>query len=244
MGVRYSGRLTASSLHHSPKIDTKDLKFYIDISNRISFTPGSAVLNSVTNGSLNIYNSPSYTSDSLIFNGTNQSAYTNNHSISDINICTINLWIKFYSTPLSTPSYIPFWVSDSSGRMIFIYTAPNLDYILLCTENKSINKKIYFSQNFESNKWYNISIVKNGSNFTVYQDLNINTSQESNEGYIGLWNIYNNSLSIGSGLFAGDPVAYCPMEIAKLYIYGSLYSNQQIKNHYNVYKSKFNIGQV
>jgi hypothetical protein len=241
MGVRYSGRLTASSLHHSPKIDTKDLKFYIDISNRISFTPGSTVLNSTSNGSLNIYNSPSYTSDSLIFNGTNQSAYTNNHSISDINICTINLWIKFYSTPLSTQSYIPFWVSDSSGRMIFIYTALNLDYILLCTENKSINKKIYFLESFRSNKWYNISIVKNGSDFLVYQDLAINRFQESDEGYIGLWNTYNNSLSLGAGLFAGDPVAYSPVEIAKFYIYGVNYSIEQIKNHYNVYKSKFNI---
>jgi hypothetical protein len=244
MGVRYSGRLKASNLHHSPKIDTKDLKFYIDISNRICFTPGSTVLNSITNGSLNIYNSPSYTSDSLIFNGADQSAYTNNHSISDINVCTINLWIKFYSTLLTTPSYIPFWVSDSSGRMIFIYTAPNLNYILLCTENKSINKKIYFSQTFQSNKWYNISILKNGSNFIAYQDLNINTLQESNQGYVGLWNTYNNSLSLGAGLFAGDPVDYCPVEISKFYIYGVNYSNQQIKNHYNVYKSKFNIAQV
>lgn len=241
MGVRYSGRLTGSNLHHSPKIDTKDLIFYIDVSNRISFTPESTVLNSITNGSLNIYNSPSYTSDSLIFNGTNQSAYTNNHSISDINTCTINLWMKFYSTPLSTPSYIPFWVSDSSGRMIFIYTAPNLDYILLCTENKSINKKIYFSQNFTSNKWYNVSILKNGNDFIAYQDSNMNTLQESDEGYIGLWNTYNHSLSLGAGLFAGDPVAYCPVEISKFYIYGVNYSNQQIKNHYNIYKSKFNI---
>lgn len=241
MGVRYSGRLTGSNLHHSPKIDTKDLIFYIDISNRVSFIPGSTVLNSTSNGSLNIYNNPSYTSDSLIFNGTNQSAYTSNHTISDINICTINLWIKFYPTLSSTPSYIPFWVSDNSGKMIFIYTAPNLNYILLCTENKSINKKIYFTQSFQSNKWYNISIVKNGNDFIAYQNLDINLTQESNEGYIGLWNIYNRHLSLGTGLFAGDPIAYCPVEISKFYIYGIDYSNQQIKNHYNIYKSKFNI---
>ena len=240
MGVKYYGRLRASNLHHSPKIDIKDLIFYIDISNRNSFAPGSAVIKSIVNNDLNLYNSPSYTSDSLIFNGTNQSAY-GVHSISDITKCTINLWIKLSPTSLPTPSYIPFWVSDSSGRMIFIYTAPNLDYILLCTENKAINKKVYFQESFQSNRWYNISIVKNGNNFVVYQNLNMNLSQVTDEGYIGLWNIYANNLSIGSGLFQGAPIAYCPIEIAKFYIYGIDYSNQQIKNNYNVYKSKFNI---
>jgi hypothetical protein len=231
------------NFHHSPKIETKNLKFYIDISNKKSFIPGSTTLNSIVNRNLNLYNNPSYTKDSLIFNGTNQSAY-GIHSISDISKCTINLWIKLSSTPLPTPSYIPFWVSDSNGKMIFIYIAPNLDYILLCTEDKTINKKIYFNQSFQFNRWYNISIVKNGNNFVAYQDLNINTSQVTDQGYTGIWNIYANNLSIGSGLFQGDPIAYCPMEIAKFYIYDINYSNSDITKHYNVYKSKFNIGQV
>jgi hypothetical protein len=84
-------------------------------------------------------------------------------------------------------------------------------------------------------------MVRNGNNLAAYQDLNINLSQVTDQGYIGIWNAYSNYLSIGSGLFQGVPIAYCPMEIAKFYIYGTDYSNQQIKNHYNVYKSKFNI---
>jgi hypothetical protein len=231
------------NFHHSPKIETKNLKFYIDISNKKSFIPQSTTLNSIVNRNLNLYNNPSYTKDSLIFNGINQSAY-GIHSISDIRKCTINLWIKLSSTPLPTPSYIPFWISDSSGRMIFIYTAPNLDYILLCTENKTLNKKVYFAKSFQSDTWYNISIVKNGNDFVAYQDLNINTSQLTDQGYTGVWNIYSNYLSIGSGLFQGDPIAYCPMEIAKFYIYDTNYSNSDITKHYNVYKSKFNIGKV
>lgn len=228
------------NFHHSPKIDTRNLKFYIDISNKNSFVPESTILKSIVNNNLNIYNSPSYASDYLIFNGTNQSAY-GIHTISDITKCTINLWIKLSPTSLPTPSYIPFWISDSNGKMIFIYTAPNLDYILLCTEDKTINKKIYFQRVFQSNIWHNISIVKNGNNFVAYQDLNINLSQVTDQGYSGIWNVYTNYLSIGSGLFQGAPIAYCPMQIAKFYIYGIDYSNQQIKNHYNVYKSKFNI---
>jgi len=228
------------NFHHSPKIETKNLKFYIDISNKKSFIPGSTILNSVVNGNLNLYNSPSYTKDSLIFNGTNQAAY-GTHNILDLNKCTINLWIKFYPTTLNTPSYIPFWVSDNNGKMIFLYTAPNLNYVILSTENKNINKKVFFNANFNTNEWYNLSIIRNGNNFILYQNLNQDIFQETNEGYIGIWNIYDQSLSLGCGLFQGSPRSYCPIEIAKFYIYDIDYSNSDITKFYNVYKSKFNI---
>jgi hypothetical protein len=228
------------ALHHSPKINIKNLRFYIDISNKKSFVPNASVINSVFNRSISTYNNPSYTGDSLIFDGISQSAY-GVHTINSINQSTINIWLKFNSTSLNTPSYIPFWLSDASGRMIFIYTAPNLNYFVFCTENKSSNKRVYFANNFQPNQWYNLSIIKNENNFLYYRNLELSYLQDSIEGYLGLWNIYNQHISFGAGLFQGQPINHCPIEIAKFYLYDTVYSITDLTNLYNVYKSKFNI---
>jgi len=228
------------ALHHSPKVITKNLRFYIDISNKKSFNPNLPLINSVVNTSIPIYNAPSYTGDSLKFNGTNQSAY-GTHTLASINQSTINIWLKFNYVDPNASNCIPFWVSDASGRMIFIYTAPNLNYFTICTENKSLNRRIFFPTNFQSNRWYNLSIIRNGNTFLYYRDLELAVSEEVVEGYVGLWNIYNQYISFGAGLFQGAPVNYCPVEIAKFYIYDIIYTNSDITKLYNVYKSKFNI---
>jgi hypothetical protein len=86
------------------------------------------------------------------------------------------------------------------------------------------------SRNTPINQWLNLSIVKNGTSFTYYQNGSVITTATSS--------ISKNSAKFNLG---GDPTEYMRGNIADVAVYQRALTATEVSNNFNATKSRFGL---
>ena len=139
------------------------------------------------------------------FTGTNASTkyFRNlNHGVSSVANCTLSIWLKMPSVAVN--HNIPFWISDSASRMFFIDTRSDYNWLQICTETFSLNRKPSASQSqIADGNWHHIVARRNNSSGCSLFIDNVAISVSQQNGYGG-WGISPNDLTIGASLDSGN----------------------------------------
>jgi hypothetical protein len=125
-----------------------------------------------------------------------------NHGVSSIANCTLSIWLKMPSVAVN--HNIPFWISDSANRMFFIDTRSDYNWLQICTETFSLNRRPSTSQSqVADGNWHHIVAMRNNSSgCSLYID-NVAISVSQQNGYGG-WGISNNDMTLGASLDNGN----------------------------------------
>ena len=226
------------SLNHSPKIVTDGLVLCLDAASRKSY-PGSGTTWFDRSGNGNngtLVNGVGYNSGNggnLVFDGVDDfvnlgTSLTNNF----INI-TVSCWV---------------YVINNTGRQDIVTKYPFINGWLLYYSNNTNkfgvdgreNTSLYIScvsENiFNVNKWYNIVFTKQGSNWKLYVNNQLENNTIAGSGSIPFDN--NGIFAIGALPVNGD---YGNHQIAQVSIYNRALSINEIKQNFNATRGRYGI---
>ena len=232
MGIVYKGKSTINKgIKNMPQMISDNLKLCYTLS---SYSGANSIKNLIKNENLTLNNSPVINS-SFNFNGVNQSI-TGSHSGIDLTNSTIDLWMKIGSEGSSTRK-VPFYISDTSSKFIFIDASPNVNYLQVNTEVKNINVRSTNSLQYPS-KFFNLTVVRTSSEIKVLLNSFL-VNLTLNEGYTGAWNPGVNLVSLGASIFANVPQDFFSGSLYQVRVYDKALTELQILENYTSWKGKF-----
>jgi hypothetical protein len=232
MGIVYKGKCTLNKgIINMPQMVSDNLKLCYTLS---SYSGTNSIRNLIKNEYLTLNNSPVINS-SFNFNGVDQSI-TGSHSGIDLTNSTIDLWMKIESQGSSTRK-VPFYISDTSSKFIFIDVSPNVDYLQVNTESKNINIRSSSFLQYPS-KFFNLTIVRTSSEIQVLLNSFL-VNSILNEGYTGAWNPGVNLISLGASIFANTTQDFFSGSLYQVRVYDRALNELEIAENYTSWKGKF-----
>lgn len=227
------------SVFSGPEIVNDSLMLQLDAGNTRSYPgSGSAWTDlSTRTASSTLYNSPTFTSNFLTFNGSTQ------YAIAPINLNftqgTISMWV--YPT-----------AANDNNFCVYTNNAPTSGYthqLGISTTNKL---KVYIYDNgatlarlstgtttLSINTWYNFSLVwLNGSYFKGY----INGVEETTSALTAAWAFGSNFwLGSNTGGGSGAPAAFFAGRISTTFVYNRALTPSQLLQNFEALRSRFNV---
>jgi len=228
---------------NGPGIITNGLVLALDASDKLSYLGSGTTWTDISGNGNNITlaNGPTFNSangGNFIFDGTNDYGNNTSTSITSIQYCTVNMWIKDSVSTIAHRG--PFWISDSSSRMLFLDIRSDQSHFQINTETKANNRKASSNQTqLVNGNWHNVVITRDNSTLGGYID-NTSISLTQNDGYGG-WGIGTNDLSVGSFMDSGAIYSYWAGTIGNISIYNRVLSATEILQNYNATKSRFGL---
>jgi hypothetical protein len=225
------------------QIVTLGLALNLDAADKNSY-PGSGTAWNDTSGygrNITLANGPTFNSangGNLVFDGTNDYGNNTSTNITSIQYCTINMWIKDSVSTIAHRG--PFWISDSSSRMLFLDIRSDYSHFQISTETKANNRRASSNQTqLVNGNWHNVVITRNDSTLGGYID-NTSISLTQEDGYGG-WGIGTNDFSVGSFMDNGNIYSYWAGTIGSISIYNRVLSPSEILQNYTVQRKRFGI---
>jgi hypothetical protein len=224
----------------APVVDSS-LKLWLDAAQTTSY-PGTGTTWTDLSGNGNtgtFVNGPTYTSGSVVFDGTNDYVLANNTSLNS----------QFSTTSVSHFS----WVYPTGAGVLVSelgQTAPNSGYhdsnieinasgaFSFSTWHGSLTNKVV-SSNLSFNTWYYVGFTYNGTNLIGYVNgVSAVTSGTISRATPGA-NLYYaiahaDSTNLGDGTFSN-------MRFGGMQIYNTALSNENVLTNYNAQKSRFGL---
>jgi len=227
------------AFRYSPKIVTDGLVLYLDAANTKSYVSGSTLWNDLSIGGNNgrLTNGPTFTSSNggaIVFDSTDDMVIVPNNS--NLNLCsitnwTISVWIKLTDNTGAYNCIIAQWPQGADDAWLLAHSNGTVGFVWA-----PFTVSVYmFSSNtpLVVGNWTHIVLVKNGSNFTLYQNLSIvgsatNSSTKSSNYQIEIGRYGGNSNYIGA-------------QYSNIIIQHKALSQDEILQNYNATKSRFGL---
>jgi hypothetical protein len=208
------------------KIVTDGLVLALNAADRNSYVSGSTVWNDVSGNGNNgtLTNGPAFNSGSggsIVFDGTNDYAATT-YTQPAYDTGTSFTWSVWTNPDAS-----------STTRPIIGNRGTNLNFCKLTRSGFEYYPSI-INYSMTANVWQNMSIVKNGTLFTYYQNgvsvttMTSSTTKSANSFYIG-------------GDPTSSPAEYSQGYIANVMVYHRALSASEVLQNYNAQKSRFGL---
>jgi hypothetical protein len=227
------------SFNYSPKIITDGLVLCLDAANTKSYPGSGTVWSDLSRGGNNgtLTNGPTFNSangGSIVFDSTNDMAtipYNNDFNLCSITNWTISIWIKLTDIIGSFNCLIGQWPQDGDDAWLLAHTNGIVGFIWAP-----------FSRNnymFQSNtplvvgNWTNVVLVKNGSNFTLYQNT-------TSVGTFTNASTKSSSYRVELGRY-GRSSSYIGAQYSTVVINHRALSATEVLQNYNATKSRFGL---
>jgi hypothetical protein len=233
-----------------PNIVTDGLVLCLDAASHKSY-PGSGTTwydlsGNGNNGTLT--NGPTFSDNSLVFDGSNDYSVSGTLEGSFTNFSVI-VW--FYPTSITnyenvidcnyayngtTGNIGPRLEIDSGGGLRWIYSQDT-------TSNSNFYSHYSLGSGLVANKWYHVAITYNGSSNSSVSYYNGNSSGNSRglvgsaTGFLGSFT----NVNIGRGFSLGGVERYFTGKISNSLIYNRTISSEEVLQNYNATKSRFGL---
>lgn len=164
--------------------------------------------------------------------------FDTNNNIDDITQSTVSYWSRM--TDQTGDGKGPFFISDSTGKAIFLSTRADQNYFHVLIETGSICQMPSTSQSqLVDGNWHSIDIVRSGLTLTCYIDGQVIPT--SNETGFGSWNVGTNNTVLG-GLADNNAIyRYLDCDIACFKIYNRPISKQEIERNFQMQRNRFGV---
>ena len=161
-----------------------------------------------------------------------------NNKIDDITQSTVSYWMR--QTDHTGDGRGPFFISDSTGKGIFMQTRADRNYFHMCIETASICPQATSAQTqLIDGNWHAIDITRNGQTVTGYIDGELIPT--SNQTGYGSWNMGTNNTMLG-GLADNNAIyRYLDCDIACFKIYNRPISKQEIERNFQMQRNRFGV---
>lgn len=220
-----------------PDLATNKLILHVDAANSRSYSGSGNTINDLSglNQSGTLTNGPTFSNGLLTFNKASSQyiEFGDSDNFSFINnIFTMSFWVKFNSTGIqgvigkrgSPWEYSIF--ANPSGTLNFVCWGINGDGVYAT------------STSFSSGIWYNFAWASDGTNAYLYTNGNwINTVVKSG------FSMGNTAqpLRFGAGGNAATGLVYLDGVMSNFSLYNRCLTENDIKQNYNAFRSRFNI---
>jgi len=231
-------------LNYNPAAVIHGLVMYMDITNTRSYSGSGNTIYNLANGGIagTIVSGISYDTDNrknLNFNGSSGYMFSNNTSMdfstSDFTIQTtvkLNGLSNGFSNAYGSVICAGAALTNNSSILQFVGTATSHYAIGLWHQPTSTT--IGRNYNFQTNKIYNIAVVKNTTQVEFFVDgASIGTTSSSN-----FFNFTANGFAVGRWYFSGYE-QYLKGNIYELKAYNRALSNDEIAQNYNAIRGRF-----
>jgi hypothetical protein len=231
-------------LNYNPAAVIHGLVMYMDITNTRSYSGSGNTIYNLANGGIagTIVSGISYDTDNrknLNFNGSSGYMFSNNTSMdfstSDFTIQTtvkLNGLSNGFSNAYGSVICAGAALTNNSSILQFVGTATSHYAIGLWHQPTSTT--IGRNYNFQTNKIYNIAVVKNTTQVEFFVDgASIGTTSSSN-----FFNFTANGFAVGRWYFSGYE-QYLKGNIYELKAYSRALSNEEIAQNYNATRGRF-----
>ena len=161
-----------------------------------------------------------------------------NNNIDDITQSTVSYWMR--QTDHTGDGRGPFFISDSTGKGIFMQTRADRNYFHMCIETASICPQATSAQTQLINgNWHAIDITRNGQTVTGY--INGELVPTSNQTGYGSWNMGTNNTVLG-GLADNNAIyRYLDCDIACFKIYDRPLTKPEIERNFQMQRNRFGV---
>jgi hypothetical protein len=237
------------SVYGGPKISENGLILCLDAANPKSYSGSGTTWFDVSgNGNhFTLFNSPTFSSNRLIFNGTNQYA----RSVNNIDFTlTSSITVQIFSRTTATTGGMMFehtanWNTNTGGFGLAPHSNGNLGRVNLQHTNHNTVAARNYEFNIGTNWAHHTNIFSRISDSTgrlVY--TNAQLTPFSAEGG------YPTGTATGAGSFAnslmyiasrGGTGSYCPLELGVFMIFNRKLSDNEISQNFNAIKGRFGI---
>jgi len=231
-------------LNYNPTIVPDGLVMYMDITNSRSYSGSGNTVYNLVNGGIagTIVTGITYdnfSAKNLNFNGSSGYMFSNDTSMdfstSDFTIQTtleLNGLSNGFSSAYGTVICAGAALTNNSSILQFVGTATS--HYAIGLWHQPTTTTIGRNYNFQTNKIYNIAVVKNTSQVEFFVDgASIGTTTSSN-----FFNFTANGFAIGRWYFSGYE-QYLKGNIYELKAYNRALSNQEIAQNYDAVKGRF-----
>lgn len=228
-----------STVEGGSNIVTNGLVLYLDAANNRSYNTVSnnwvdlsvsGVNSTLTNGFTFSYENVG----NILFNG---SSYGSMGSIDISNVFTVNSWAKLSATSGSTFSIVFGSGANQYDNFLGFKSASPFKGILYVTESANVNNyQLLTSSSLELNRWYYLTFIVNVSYIAVYVNGLLSNS-DTVPFVIGSWSSNLMTIGVRSNLTQ----YFLNGGISNLQIYNRVLTGDEIKQNFNVTKSRFGL---
>ena len=161
-----------------------------------------------------------------------------NNKIDDITQSTVSYWMR--QTDHTGDGRGPFFISDSTGKGIFMQTRADRNYFHMCIETASICPQATSAQTqLIDGNWHAIDITRNGQTVTGYIDGQLIPT--SNQTGYGSWNMGTSNTVLG-GLADNNAIyRYLDCDIACFKIYNRPITRSEIERNFQMQRNRFGV---
>lgn len=227
-----------STVEGGSNIVTNGLVLYLDAANNRSYNTVSnnwvdlsvsGVNSTLTNGFTFSYENVG----NILFDG---SGYGSMGSIDISNVFTVNSWAKLNNPSGSTFSIVFASSANQYDNFLGFKSASPFKGILYVTESANVNNYQLLTDSLELNKWYYLTFIVNISYIAVYVNGLLSNS-DTVPFVIGSWSSNLMTIGVRSNLTQ----YFLNGGISNLQIYNRVLTGDEIKQNFNVTKSRFGL---
>ena len=234
-------------IHTTPRVITDGLSFYVDSTNPKSY-PGSGNqwVDLVNGGVMTLNGNYSFSDGILNFNGNSYAELPTNTNVQVPGTSfSLNVWFKILGTS-SSGGYARIFNIDSPDSGGFGNWTLAFDeddrYVRFGYYTQNANNEIYninFNDGELFNKWYNYQSTYNADTglFKLYRNGELISQGVGSQSYYGLPTVNSVNCRIGTGDGLTDHWLNAAIPVAALY--KKELSENEVKQNYNSFKSKF-----
>lgn len=210
------------ALNHHPKIVTNGLIFYIDPSNKNSYSGTGLTLENLMGGTgATLVNGPVFSPNNLGYIDTDGSNDYLNLTLPSLTSYTIDFWLNINSY-------------DNSERQL-LGTNGDIVGISLYTGKFNVwnGSTNIGNASFTTTVWYNAVFTRNGTGTTIHLNGAVD------KGFLTGNTISSGRATIGSIIIAGNPARNTNAYFGSVKIYNRALSINEIKQNYNALKGRY-----
>jgi hypothetical protein len=240
------------STHYNPRIVTNGLFACWDAKNNKSY-PGSGSTWYDISGKgnhLTLYNSPTYDSGTITFNGISQYAKIANIDLSGTNAVTVQYIMKADSYPSSGLPYAIHELSDNEDNVTTGFVATFNDYAggtlnwqigAVIKGNVGYNYSVYDKTILNQLNWVSICIIHDKSLTSNENSIYVNSIVATPIGGA----VSDNTNNFGNLPFylatRGGTTYFAPMKISCCIMYNRVLSAEEVRQNFNALRGRFGI---
>lgn len=222
------------ALNHSPRIVTNGIVAYWDAGNTKSYPGSGTTWSDLSGNQLNMttVNSPTFSSGSFAFNGTNQYASATNSTLLNNQTFTVSVWVKTNATTQNG-----FWFEKGSV---------NTQYALF-QEGDRIKCRIQTGSGFvdtiapvtasfmNTTSWFNVVFTFVTGSQVCYVNSSVAGTGTTTA------TIPVNSGGMWIGVYGGAGGYFYNGSIAQVKVYNRVLSSSEVLQNYNTLKGRFGL---
>lgn len=220
------------ALSHNPSIVTNGLVLYLDAANTKSYPGSGTVWRDISglNNHATLFNSPTYSSGCLVFDGTSQYG-TVSHNNNLWNGSSFTLIAGCYRTKALTSRGII--ISKDSNYIDTSFN--NSGYKIMCSFYNSSNEQfLYYGNNAAQNEWKLHSYTYTGSGVCIYENGNIISNNLASGSVMSSGNLYIGNYDGGGAYYFGGSISF-------LQIYNRAITSGEILQNFAATRGRFGI---